>query len=140
MTASRALYISHIEAVQNVVRLHNASSNAGLEEISASISSNAQSLEQVGSSNTPGYFCLTNIIIRDYTYYISFFFYYHVVSFYLASLLVIILIAFLLFSVTCNQFLAAEAIDANSIFDDLQGTLSSHQGEMAQFARELRQV
>ncbi|XP_057497269.1 kinesin-like protein KIN-5C [Actinidia eriantha] len=82
MTASRALYISHIEVVQNVVRLHNASSNAGLEEISASISSNAQSLE---------------------------------------------------------QFLAAEAIDANSIFDDLQGTLSSHQGEMAQFARELRQ-
>ncbi|PSR98522.1 Kinesin-like protein [Actinidia chinensis var. chinensis] len=82
MMASSALYISHVEAVQNVVRLHNASSNAGLEEISASISSNAHSLE---------------------------------------------------------QFLAAEAIEANSVFDDLQGTLSSHQGEMAQFARELRQ-
>ncbi|GFZ02508.1 P-loop containing nucleoside triphosphate hydrolases superfamily protein [Actinidia rufa] len=82
MMASSALYISHVEAVQNVVRLHNASSNAGLEEISASISSNAHSLEQL---------------------------------------------------------LAAEAIEANSVFDDLQGTLSSHQGEMAQFARELRQ-
>ena len=62
MTASRALYISHIEAVQNVVRLHSASSNAGLEEISASISSNAHSLEQVGSSNI--IFCL-NLIRQD---------------------------------------------------------------------------
>ncbi|GFY97845.1 P-loop containing nucleoside triphosphate hydrolases superfamily protein [Actinidia rufa] len=82
MSASRALYISHIEALQNVVRLHNASSNAGLEEISASVSSNADSIE---------------------------------------------------------KFLAAEAIEANSIFDDLQGALSTHQGEMAHFARELRQ-
>ncbi|XP_058204885.1 kinesin-like protein KIN-5C [Rhododendron vialii] len=82
MTASRALYISHIEAIQNVVRLHNASSDAGLEEISASVSSNASSIE---------------------------------------------------------QFLAAEAVEANSIFEDLQGTLSTHQGEMAHFARDLRQ-
>ncbi|KAI8016225.1 Kinesin-like protein KIN-5C [Camellia lanceoleosa] len=82
MTASRALYISHMEAVQNVVRLHNASSNAAVEEISASVSSNIHSIE---------------------------------------------------------QFLAAEAVEANSIFDDLQGTLSTHQGEMAHFARELRQ-
>lgn len=28
----------------------------------------------------------------------------------------------------------------NSVFDDLQQTLSSHQGEMADLARELRQV
>ncbi|KAH7854811.1 hypothetical protein Vadar_018028 [Vaccinium darrowii] len=82
MTASGALYISHIEAVQNVVRLHNASSNAGLEEISASVSSHASSIGQV---------------------------------------------------------LAAEAVKANSIFEDLQGTLSTHQGEMAHFARDLRQ-
>ncbi|KAF5954047.1 hypothetical protein HYC85_006903, partial [Camellia sinensis] len=82
MTASRALYISHMEAMQNVVRLHNASSNAAVEEISASVSSNIHSIE---------------------------------------------------------QFLAAEAVEANSIFDDLQGTLSTHQGEMAHFARELRQ-
>ncbi|KAI8562998.1 hypothetical protein RHMOL_Rhmol03G0079800 [Rhododendron molle] len=82
MTASGALYISHIEAIQNVVRLHNASSDAGLEEISASVSSNASSIE---------------------------------------------------------QFLAAEAVEANSIFEDLQGTLSTHQGEMAHFARDLRQ-
>ena len=51
MSASRALYISHIEALQNVVRLHNASSNAGLEEISASVSSNADSIEKVGGNN-----------------------------------------------------------------------------------------
>lgn len=44
---------------------------------------------------------------------------------------------FLLF---VNQFLAAEAVEANSIFGDLQGTLSTHQGEMAHFARDLRQV
>lgn len=51
MTASGALYISHIESVQNVVRLHNSSSDAGLEEISASVSSNASSIEQVGFTN-----------------------------------------------------------------------------------------
>lgn len=28
----------------------------------------------------------------------------------------------------------------NSVFDDLQQTLSSHQGEMVDLARELRQV
>ncbi|XP_015581587.2 kinesin-like protein KIN-5C [Ricinus communis] len=82
LTASRALYISHVEAVQNVVRLHKASSIAGLEEISSSVSSNAQSIE---------------------------------------------------------DYLASEAGQAASIFDDLQSTLSTHQGEMALFARELRQ-
>lgn len=49
VSASRALYISHMEAVQNVVRLHKASSNATLEEISVSASSNARSIEEVGS-------------------------------------------------------------------------------------------
>lgn len=39
-----------------------------------------------------------------------------------------------------NQFLAGEADKANRIFDDLQGALSTQQGEMALFARELRQV
>ncbi|KAL8505115.1 hypothetical protein ACS0TY_016356 [Phlomoides rotata] len=38
-----------------------------------------------------------------------------------------------------EELLAAEAIKTNSIFDDLQTNLSSHQGEMAHFARELRQ-
>ncbi|KAK3043529.1 hypothetical protein RJ639_002108 [Escallonia herrerae] len=79
---SRAMYISHIEAVQNVVRLHKVNSNAGLEEISALASSTAQSIE---------------------------------------------------------EFLAAEASEANSVFEDLHGTLSTQQGEMALFARELRQ-
>ncbi|KAF5953941.1 hypothetical protein HYC85_006797 [Camellia sinensis] len=71
MTASRAVCISHMEAVQNVVCLHDASSNAAVEEISASVSSNVHSIE---------------------------------------------------------KFLAAEAIKANSIFDDLQGTINSSRG------------
>ncbi|KAJ0028790.1 hypothetical protein Pint_36047 [Pistacia integerrima] len=82
VTGSRALYISHMEAVQNVVRLHKASSNACLDEISALASSNAQSIE---------------------------------------------------------DFLASEAKEAASIYDNLQTTLSTQQGEMALFARELRQ-
>ncbi|XP_021892543.1 kinesin-like protein KIN-5C [Carica papaya] len=82
VTASRALYISHIEAVQNVVRLHKASSDACLEEISTLASSNAQSIE---------------------------------------------------------EFLASENAAAASIFDELHGSLSSHQVEMSLFARELRQ-
>ncbi|XP_038973722.1 kinesin-like protein KIN-5C [Phoenix dactylifera] len=48
--ASRALYISHIEAVQNVVRLHKASSNASLEEMSSTISANSCSLDQLLAS------------------------------------------------------------------------------------------
>lgn len=39
-----------------------------------------------------------------------------------------------------NQFLASEACEASSVFNDLQSTLSTHQGELAVFARELRQV
>lgn len=49
--SSRALYLSHIEAVQNVVRLHMASSNAGLEEISSLASSNAHSIEEVSGNS-----------------------------------------------------------------------------------------
>lgn len=49
MTASKALYISHIEFVQNVVRLYNASSKANLGEIYASASSTVGSIKQVGS-------------------------------------------------------------------------------------------
>ncbi|XP_038720640.1 kinesin-like protein KIN-5C [Tripterygium wilfordii] len=82
LTFSRALYMSHIEAVQNVVCLHKANSNAGLEEISSLVSSNANSVEEL---------------------------------------------------------LASETGQAASIFDDLQSTLSNHQGEMALFAGELRQ-
>ncbi|KAJ6968437.1 kinesin-like protein KIN-5C [Populus alba] len=82
LSSSRAVYISHIEAVQNVVRLHKASSIAGLEEISLFASSSAQS-------------------IKDY--------------------------------------LASEAGQVSFIFDELQNTLSTHQGEVALFAREMRQ-
>ncbi|KAI4348947.1 hypothetical protein L6164_009607 [Bauhinia variegata] len=46
VTTLRALYISHIEAVQNVTRLHTASSNGTLEEISSLIASNCHSIEE----------------------------------------------------------------------------------------------
>ncbi|KAL2530573.1 kinesin-related protein [Forsythia ovata] len=82
VNSSRVLHISHFEAVQNVVRLHKASSNAALEEVSALASSNSRSIE---------------------------------------------------------EFLDEGAIEANSVFDDLQDALSSHQGETAHLARELRQ-
>ncbi|KAL0426556.1 UNVERIFIED_CONTAM: Kinesin-like protein KIN-5C [Sesamum latifolium] len=82
VSSSRALYISHFEAVQNVVRLHKAGANAALEDLIALASSHSKSIE---------------------------------------------------------DFLAAEAIETKSVFDDLQETLSSHQGEMAHLARELRQ-
>ncbi|KAI6674070.1 hypothetical protein NL676_001976 [Syzygium grande] len=46
VTASRAMYISHIEALQNVVRLHKASCNAGLDNILSLASSDVQSSEE----------------------------------------------------------------------------------------------
>ncbi|KAG6580710.1 Kinesin-like protein KIN-5C, partial [Cucurbita argyrosperma subsp. sororia] len=46
LSSSRTLYISHIEALQNVVRLHKASSNATLEDISSLASSCANSIEE----------------------------------------------------------------------------------------------
>ncbi|KAJ8570630.1 hypothetical protein K7X08_037602 [Anisodus acutangulus] len=80
--ASRALYVSHLKAMQNVVKLHKAGSTAALEEISALASSN---------------------------------------------------------SLNVKEFLDAEGVEANSLFDELQSTLSTHQGEMTLFAGELRQ-
>ncbi|VVB02333.1 unnamed protein product [Arabis nemorensis] len=80
--ASRDLYSSHLEAVQNVVRLHKANSNASLEEVSALATSSACSID---------------------------------------------------------EFLASGDGTTTSLFDELQNALSSHQGEMALFARELRQ-
>lgn len=44
---SRDLYSSHLEAVQNVVRLHKANSNACLEEVSALTTSSACSIDEV---------------------------------------------------------------------------------------------
>ncbi|KAJ1375875.1 P-loop containing nucleoside triphosphate hydrolase, partial [Sesbania bispinosa] len=46
VTSLRTLYISHIEALQNVVRLHKSCSDATLEEISSLISSNGHSIEE----------------------------------------------------------------------------------------------
>lgn len=45
--ASRDLYSSHLEEVQNVVRLHKANSNACLEEVSALTTSSASSIDEV---------------------------------------------------------------------------------------------
>ncbi|CDY43743.1 BnaAnng07580D [Brassica napus] len=80
--ASRDLYSSHLEAVQNVVRLHKANSNACLEEVSALTTSSASSID---------------------------------------------------------EFLASGEETTSSLFDELQNALTSHQREMALFARELRQ-
>ncbi|XP_024981925.1 kinesin-like protein KIN-5C [Cynara cardunculus var. scolymus] len=82
VAASKVLYVSHIEALQNVVLLHKANSNASLEEVLSLVSSNSCFVEKL---------------------------------------------------------LAEEAAEGISIFDELQGTLSTQQGEMAYFARELRQ-
>ncbi|CAN7115576.1 unnamed protein product [Brassica rapa subsp. narinosa] len=45
--ASRDLYSFHLEAVQNIVRLHKANSNACLEEVSALTTSSACSIDEV---------------------------------------------------------------------------------------------
>ncbi|KAI3749932.1 hypothetical protein L2E82_20553 [Cichorium intybus] len=82
VSASKALYVSHLEALQNVVVLHKANSNANLEEFLSLASSNACSVEEL---------------------------------------------------------LAKEASEGLSIFDELHGSLSTQQGEVAHFARELRQ-
>ncbi|KAL2531225.1 kinesin-related protein [Abeliophyllum distichum] len=42
-------------------------------------------------------------------------------------------------SCSIEEFLDARAVEANSVFDDLRDALSSHQGETAHLARELRQ-
>ena len=59
MTALRTLYISHIEAVQNVVRLHKASTDATLEELSSVISSNGHSIEEVCFNHFNLNFCFS---------------------------------------------------------------------------------
>ncbi|KAK4749918.1 hypothetical protein SAY87_027367 [Trapa incisa] len=82
ITASRTMFISHVEAVQNVVRLHKASCNAALDNVTSAASSSAMSVE---------------------------------------------------------EFLTSKDSEVKSIFDDLQTTISSHAGELAMFARNLRE-
>ncbi|XP_076908537.1 kinesin-like protein KIN-5C [Bidens hawaiensis] len=81
VSASRNLYISHIEDMENVVRLYKASANGSLEDISAKAVSNAHCVEEL---------------------------------------------------------LAEEAAKGQSVFDELQSTISTQQGEIVAFARELR--
>ncbi|CAN6825145.1 unnamed protein product [Brassica oleracea] len=87
--ASRDIYSSHLEELQNVVRLHKANSNACLEEVSALTTSSACSIDEA---------CL--------------------------------------FTMACSK---CRSETTSSLFDELQNALTSHQGEMALFARELRQ-
>lgn len=47
VTSLRALHKSHVEEMQNVVRLHKANSDASLEEISSLSASNRHSIEEV---------------------------------------------------------------------------------------------
>ncbi|KAL7096589.1 hypothetical protein ACP275_10G087800 [Erythranthe tilingii] len=47
VSTSKALCISHFEAVQNIIRLHKAGNNAALDELSALASSNSQSIEKL---------------------------------------------------------------------------------------------
>ncbi|KAG0478665.1 hypothetical protein HPP92_013384 [Vanilla planifolia] len=82
VSASRLTYSSHLEGIQNTIRLHKASSNANLEELSSATSTNSCSLEIL---------------------------------------------------------LTVGGAQANLIFNELQGTLSNHRGEIANFARELRE-
>ena len=49
--ASKTLYISHVDALQNVVRLHKANTDASLEEISSQASASSRSVEEVCSCN-----------------------------------------------------------------------------------------
>ncbi|KAK6147232.1 hypothetical protein DH2020_018144 [Rehmannia glutinosa] len=52
VSASRALCVSHFEAVQNVVRLHKAGSNAALDELSALASSHSDSIGERFNAST----------------------------------------------------------------------------------------
>ena len=66
LSSSRTLYISHIEALQNVVRLHKASSNATLEDISSLASTSAKSIEEVCKKTIIVILILLSIILmRD---------------------------------------------------------------------------
>lgn len=58
VTALKALYISHLEVVHNVVRLHKSHSDANFEEISSLISSNGHSIEEVCCCGSNYYFYL----------------------------------------------------------------------------------
>lgn len=122
VNASQSLYISHIEAMQNVVRLHKACSNAGLEEIATVVAANVQSVEEVRR--------FRNIYCTFYVY--SNIMHHHRINDVLACVF--------LFLVFFNQLLGAESVEANLIFDELHKSLSIQQGELAIFASELRQV
>lgn len=107
--------------MQNVVRLHKATSNAALEEISTLASSNSISTKEVRH----GSFAFSSDAFRFLLVYNN-----------RCDCGLNTLTLFL----SLLQFLDAESAEANLIFDELQSTLSTHQGEMAKFARELRQV
>lgn len=78
------------------------------------------------------------ILLRKYVSAVSnyyFYFYCYVFGIFFILLTTKIKILFLV-----NQFLASEATEAGSIFDDLQRTLSTQQDELELFAGKLRSV
>ncbi|WOL15661.1 kinesin-like protein KIN-5C isoform X1 [Canna indica] len=67
--ASKSLFISHMEGVQNVVRLHKAGSTAGLEEMSSLIAANCCSLDQllsIGEGEADQIFCNMQKILSEH--------------------------------------------------------------------------
>lgn len=78
----KLLYFSHLQGLQNIVRLHKANSNASLEEMKSAASTNGNSLEEM---------------------------------------------------------LGVAAEEADSILKELQTTLSVQQGEIAEFAQQMRE-
>ncbi|MQM03110.1 hypothetical protein Taro_035884 [Colocasia esculenta] len=62
VSASSALYISHIETIQNVVRLHKASIDSSLEEMSSLGSAHSGSLDEALSSGEQKADCIVDDI------------------------------------------------------------------------------
>ncbi|KAJ3681550.1 hypothetical protein LUZ60_016039 [Juncus effusus] len=61
VTDSKGMCMSHIEGIENVVRLHKAGTNASLEELASVHSSNHSSLNQVVAEGTE----VTSSILKD---------------------------------------------------------------------------
>lgn len=105
--------------MQNVVRLHKSCSDATFQELLSLISSNGHSIEEVRHSCS-NHLCLFGWVLLTY---FSFLLNYNEKVLSMVS-----------------QLLASEATKASSVLDDLQSSLSTQQGELTLFARELRYV
>ncbi|TVU04542.1 hypothetical protein EJB05_47656 [Eragrostis curvula] len=116
--ASKSVYMSHMEAFQNVVLLHKANTNASLEDISSLSAASCCSLDQ--ASNLSASLALNQM---------------H------SSLLFVPALLLQLFSwqFTVPQLLACVEGEAQNIFSDIQKLLTTHRSEMTHFTQELRE-